>query len=336
MRDSNDERRRKQELFFDDANLQGEPSQVTSPSGRYRLTIRTYRTGPHTWSYARGTVVRIADGTQVCDIKRNLGEFHHSFVTKDACEYLITGRSYMSQTIVNLDHAVETEPVADHYDGAAFCWAACYLSPNGNTLAVDGCIWACPYEVRFFDFSDPTRGWPALPIVGAECVEDPSDVRKPTWLDARTVECHHADTAGEPQERTRLERRGHEMHVVDHWVSDALQASRAEQARADAALDTWWATFRMTDPMYLRLVKRIRGHAIPGDTLDYRPGARRIVQYFRRVNPHASADLKWDLDAATILVRLYDAKGNHDRDLTFAGTLAGMDAAITEIVRAFA
>ena len=35
---------------------------------------------------------------------------------------------------------------------------AAYLSPDGHTLAVDGCHWACPYEYRFFDFTDPARG----------------------------------------------------------------------------------------------------------------------------------------------------------------------------------
>src|SRR5688572_10338738 len=85
--------------YFVDQNVEGEPKVVISPSGRFRLTIQPYRTAPGRWHYSRGTVTRIADGATVCDIQRNYGMFHHSFVTKDQRVYLITGRSYMSQTI---------------------------------------------------------------------------------------------------------------------------------------------------------------------------------------------------------------------------------------------
>ena len=156
--ESNAARRTEVARHVVDANLEGEARQVLSPSGRYRLAIRTYRTAPRRWSYTRGTVTRVVDGSVVCDIQRNFNVFHHSFVTKDEHEYLIAGRSYMSQTIIDLDRGREFEPGSDHYGGGAFCWARCYLSPDGNTLAVDGCVWAAPYEYRFFDFTDPSRG----------------------------------------------------------------------------------------------------------------------------------------------------------------------------------
>src|SRR5688500_4536509 len=200
MADTNAQRRAEVAQFFTEENLEGEPKDIISPSGRFRLTIRFYRTAPGRWSYSRGTVTRIRDGAPVCDIQRNFGVFHHSFVTKDGREYLITGRSYMSQTIVDLDRGQEFEPTGDHYNGGAFCWARCYLSPDGNTLAVDGCFWACPYEYRFFDFSDPSNGWASLPIVGVETIEDPIDKREPQWLDTSTFECFHWDDNGEPQE----------------------------------------------------------------------------------------------------------------------------------------
>ena len=141
MADPNASRRAEVAKHFIDANVEGEPKEIISPSGRFRLRILTYRTAPGRWNYSRGTVTRIADGTTVCDIQRNYGMFHHSFVTKEGREFLITGRSYMSQTIVDLDRGQEFEPTTDHYNGGAFCWARCYLSPDGNTLAVDGCVW---------------------------------------------------------------------------------------------------------------------------------------------------------------------------------------------------
>jgi len=303
---------------------------VLSPSGRYQLAIHDLdRT-------SRGVVTRLADGVVVCDLTRNYGMFHHTFVTKGDREYLIAGRSYMSQTIVDLDRGAEYEPPGDQEDGGAFIWTTCFLSPDGSTLAVDGCVWACPYEVKFFDFTDPATGWPALRLVGAEYLEDPSDDVRPTWLDARTIDVHQQDRDKQPSERTRLERRGDEMVIIDHWVSDAEQARRAETARREVELHAWWATFHTSDRMYLRLVELVRIHALPGQLLGYRPGAHRINEYFRRVEPKASADLHWDIDAETLRVQLYDPAGNRTEERAFEASLAGIEAAVAAIVAVFA
>jgi len=302
---------------------------VTSPSGRYQLAIHDLG------STSRGVVTRISDGAVVCDLTRNYGTFHHSFVMKGEREYLIAGRSYMSQTIVDLDRGAEYEPPGDQEDGGAFIWVTCFLSPDGNTLAVDGCVWACPYEVKFFDFTDPAVGWPELPIIDRAYLESPSDLVRPTWLDARTIDVHQHDRDKAPAERTRLERRGTEMVVVEHWVSDAEQERRATAARLDDELAAWWETFRVSDPLYLRLVELVHAHALPGDMLAYRPGARRIVQYFRRAEPKASADLRWEIEAGTVSVQLYDASGTQVETRSFEPTLAGIEAAIATIVAVF-
>lgn len=241
----------------------------------------------------------------------------------------------MSQTIVDLDRGEEYEPPGSHYESGAFCWVRCYLSPDGNTLVVDGCHWACPYEYRFFDFSDPARGWPPLPVVGAEWVGDPSDVSPPHWLDAATVDCFQRDANGEPQERSRLARRGDEMLVVEHWVSDAERARRDRSARAEAEQDAWWESFTTSEPMYLRLLALVRANGLPCDNLGWRPGGRRIVLWFRRVQPHASADLEWDTAKGTLGVQLYGADGSRGETLAFACSLAGLEGAVTAIAAAF-
>lgn len=336
MAGSNKEREVEIARHFVDANLVGEPREVLSPSGRYRLVIRTYRTAPSRWDYSRGTVVRVRDGAVIADLQRNLSAFHHTFVTKDDREHLITGRSYMSQTIVDLDRGLVHEPPGDHYNGTAFCWARCYLSPDGNTLAVDGCIWSRPYEFRFFDFTDPARGWPELPISGADRLEDPSDRQESRWIDAKTFECFQCDCDAVPQERTRIERQDNAMRVVNQWVSGPEAARRAEEARAEADQEAWWAEFRSTNAMYLRLVELIRAHRIPGETLDWQPGGRRIVQHFRRQQPRASADLDWDIEAGTVKLQLYTPTGERDRELSFDHSRAGIEAAVDVVAHVFA
>ena len=92
--------------------------------------------------------------------------------------------------------------------------------------------------------------------------------------------------------------------------------------------------FIATDAIYLRLVE-LAG-TLPGASFGFRPGRRQVDQYFRRAEPKASADLHWDINAATIRARLYDASGNNSTDHRFAGTLPGIEAAVALIARAFA
>lgn len=153
--------------FYLPANEMPEHREKFSPSGRFRLDIHNYKTKDGCWNYSRGRVYRVSDGNLIADIKRNYSTFHHAFVVKDGTEYLIGGRSYMNQTIVNCDAGCEVE-VSDKDRmkmGVAFCWARPMLSLDGNTLVVDGCYWASPYEFKFFDFTNPDRGWPELPIL---------------------------------------------------------------------------------------------------------------------------------------------------------------------------
>lgn len=162
--EKNIRRRKHIEDFIKPENCKEETDEKLSPSGKYKLLIRSYSTSPGCWNHTRGTVTRVSDGTEVCDIVRNYS-FTHSFVTKGDVEYLITGRSYMSQTIINLETGQDMEPQDFHYEGFAFCWVRATLMGDEKTLLVDGCHWACPYEFRFHDFSAPEdKGWAPLPV----------------------------------------------------------------------------------------------------------------------------------------------------------------------------
>jgi len=141
------------EDFYKPENVRN-TTEVLSPSKRYKLVITDYFTKEGCWNYTRGQVYRVSDNGLIADIKRNYSGFDHSFQTKDSQEYLITGRSYMGQTIVNLDEGWEVSTPGP-YEGTEFCWIMHYLSQDGTTLAVEGCYWACSYEIAFFDFTDP-------------------------------------------------------------------------------------------------------------------------------------------------------------------------------------
>jgi len=142
--------------FFKDEYLTGKPVEKMSPSGRFRLVISVYDTtavtGECTYG-SRGQLYRVSDGVLIADVKRYYSAFHHSFQTKDGQEYLITGRSCTGQTIINCDEGWEVSTPDKFDDG--FCWATHWLSQDGKTLVVDGCYWACSYELKFFDFTNP-------------------------------------------------------------------------------------------------------------------------------------------------------------------------------------
>jgi predicted protein tyrosine phosphatase len=127
-----------------------------SPSGLFKLTTSVWTGNDSGWHYSRGVLSRVDDGTLIADIKRNYGMFWHRWVVQDAHEYLLCGEDYQGYNVVELEsgrNAFTFPPEA--FDGRGFCWAAVKPSPDGRTLAVDGCYWACEAELVLFDFSDP-------------------------------------------------------------------------------------------------------------------------------------------------------------------------------------
>jgi len=313
-----------------DENLEGTPRQVLSPSGKYRLTIRYYRTTPP-WGHSRGTVTRVADGALVCDIQRNYGGFAHSFVEKQGREFLIAGRSYMSQTIVDLERGEEYEAPGDHYDSVAFCWATCSLSADGNTLVVDGCVWGRPYELRFFDFTDPARGWPRLPVIGVDELEHPCDRVKSRWVDEATYECI-TEEERDGLVHTWVERGGDEMVAIARTLSDHEQRLREASGR-DPDHDADWVALRQ-GPMYTRFVERVRARGLVCDELEHAP--RRydgMWRAFRRAAPYAAAFVDWRTSDEQLAVYVHAAPRTATQRHTFEYSLAGVDAAVELIAR---
>jgi len=134
-----------------------EREEFESPSGSYVLTVDSFSAGSNTWEYTRGLVRKTGSAKIIADVKRNFSHFWHSWIEHaNGNEYLLCGEDYQGQTIVNLSEGTTRSffpPAA--YEGHGFCWTAAYASEDSAILAVDGCYWACPYEIVFFDFSKP-------------------------------------------------------------------------------------------------------------------------------------------------------------------------------------
>jgi len=148
-----------------DETATGESREHVSPNGQYKLVVTMHTTGTGTWNYSKGKVY-VGDRliTEVC---RNYAAFPFAWVEKHAGtghDYLVCGEDFQGQTVVNLvtGQRVDSLP-RSAAEGFGFCWAGIHPSPDGKTLAVEGCYWACPYEVILVDFTTPmTPPWLVL------------------------------------------------------------------------------------------------------------------------------------------------------------------------------
>ena len=152
------EKRKSIEAIFQPDNLIPDSgSEILSPSGNFKLQVDRYSPGPNRWDYSRGIVTRLSDNNEISDIKRNYGAFWHAWVEHpNGHEYLLFGEDYQGYSVLNLNsERTRTYFPETGYKGAGFCWAAVYPSPDNLVLAVDGCFWACPYDLVMYDFRNP-------------------------------------------------------------------------------------------------------------------------------------------------------------------------------------
>ncbi|HXA46743.1 MAG TPA: hypothetical protein VNW52_03865 [Burkholderiaceae bacterium] len=129
-----------------------------SPSGKFVLETSDYEKKPKSWNYSRGIVRDQTRGIVIADIKRNYGIFWHAWVVHpNGHEYLLCGEDYQGYNVIDLSTGENAVYFPDAgFKGGGFCWVVVSPSPDGLTLAIDGCYWACPYDMVFVDFSDPT------------------------------------------------------------------------------------------------------------------------------------------------------------------------------------
>jgi hypothetical protein len=134
--------------------------------GKYSVVTTPYRTKEGAWNYTLAEVFAVATGKRVATVRRNYSSFWFLIVENHKLtghDYLIAGSDYQGHSVFDLTNGEKMDYIPDDaYLGFGFCMSDAELLPDGVTLKVFGCYWACPYETRLYDFSvplpDPSKG----------------------------------------------------------------------------------------------------------------------------------------------------------------------------------
>lgn len=245
----------------------------TSDSGKYTLLVSSIATKPGCWNYTKG-VVKEGDRV-IAEINRNYSSFPFLFIEghPNGHDYLVCGADYQGQTVIELDTGKRRDYLpTEAADGAGFCWTEYFFEEKHQLLVVDGCIWACPYEFRFYDFSDPMeKGWPPIEFEDDELID--SEGVRPYVRPDGTITTSEARSKGniagkdymeftdEDEEKVvvatktfRLE--GGKFVKIGEWIDETEAKRRAEHK---ARMDEWerkWREYKETNPIFLYVMQR--------------------------------------------------------------------------------
>jgi hypothetical protein len=212
-----------------------------------------------------------ADGSPISIVKRNYSSFCYEWVEDhpNGHDYLVTGEDYQGQTVIELDTVQRRDYLPPEASkGHGFCWVDFKYNREHQLMLVNGCIWACPYEYRFYDFSNPMGGWPQL---GEDTCFDAEGIA-PTITSDGTITTYETVQKGrldgveyvsEDYDETpvvvathTLKREGLSLVEVSSWIDDAEVIRRAEGEARQKEYDRKWEEYKATDPLFLRVIER--------------------------------------------------------------------------------
>lgn len=336
--------------FTPENEVPGSAREYVSPSGRYKLVVTHFNSKPGYSGYTQGKLFRQDSDKPFTVVNRNFYSFQFNWIEghPNGHDYLVCGEDYQGSTVVELDTGNRRSYVPEEAkQGFGFCWVGSKLDVASKILIVEGCIWACPYEYRFYDFADPMNGWPE--IVNDVGIED--DHREPEISGdvIKVFQTKRADGADENDENPEMElqafssfrREGNKLIFLEEWVSEKEQKTRADRERSRKEYEDWYANWKLTDPLYLAHKEMVLeplwkpdDHAGVGITykgwcpdflVEERRFCRRILSK-GKVDTGPTVDLEWGMLTGPIKVVLF-RDGKHIEDVFFEHSVEGMQKA---------
>ncbi len=171
--------------YFSPANLVENSGLVyQSPSKSYRIESKAYKQTKENcnWNVAQVDLIKSSNNELLRQFYVNDSRYPHEWIEKDGKEYLFCPEDlYGGQTLVDL----ELNQMASYSPGEdGFISMEFYLSPNACKLAIVGCVWSCPYELRIYDFANPMHlPWREIATINIDEYDDQTIL----WVDNETI-----------------------------------------------------------------------------------------------------------------------------------------------------
>lgn len=150
--------RREINLYFDPNNRFNEVEQYgLSESGLYYFTSERYKqTDPKcNWVVCKIEIWDTEKAEKIYEYITDADDTDYcaKWLSKNNKEYLILPEAFQGQSIFD----VNARQLHSFYSSSdPFIWTGIYPSPDGNKIAVDGCYWACPNELRIYNTENIT------------------------------------------------------------------------------------------------------------------------------------------------------------------------------------
>jgi hypothetical protein len=309
-----------------------------SPSGKYKLVTSLFTTGLGMWDYSQGKVFRVGSDEPIAVIQRNYGVFPFLWIEDhpNGHPYLLAGEDYQGQTVVELDTGKVVNNLSHGASqGFGFCWSSYTFNREHQLLVVEGCCWACPYEFRFFDFSDPIgKGWPELEC---ECGAPDADAKQPVFNADGTITCFESEyiesdedeDEGNQKEapvrvRKVFRREGMSLKLVEGWVSEEEQERRRKNEEYERQQAEWVRQFKTTDPLYLTYADMVKDPALSPSDYETR-WSRRIVS--KKQTRGYALDLEWAVETGPVKLVVYKDGKHHEDKFWMEHSVESMQAA---------
>lgn len=130
-------------------------SSKKSPSGKFSVDVYRHKKDEHTCH--QHILYLTEDGnTNPIHIIYGSDRGISEFFVRDGYEWYLTHRNYVAPLFFNLEtyEEYDTYSTKDGQNSHNFIWRETDFSPDGKLVCVRGCVWAEPYETRFYDISN--------------------------------------------------------------------------------------------------------------------------------------------------------------------------------------
>ena len=145
--------------YFSEQSLLRDEEEVygLSGGGLYYYTCQFYKQTDknRNWVVSRIEIHNIETNEKLLEYLADSDDAHHSacWFQKGGNDYLFLPEVRAGQTIVDMNN----RQLYSYYSPEEpFIWQSIFPSPDKNKIAVDGCYWACPNELRIYDITNQT------------------------------------------------------------------------------------------------------------------------------------------------------------------------------------